>query len=180
MSTHVSPFPQKGAKAEEQQRLELGRLFDEHFDAVFGFCMVRCGSRQLAEEVASDTFGDAARHVATSANAHINRSWLFTVAKRRLIDHWRAAQRRKNRIDKVASQPRSPDPTPETLQDERVIDAMNSLPERQRAALALRYLDEMGVAEVAETLDITYRAAESLLSRARRGFAEAYEENHSP
>jgi RNA polymerase sigma factor (sigma-70 family) len=59
---------------------------------------------------------------------------------------------------------------------EHVLEALRSLPERQRLALSLRYLDEHSVAEVAEALGTTYRAAESVLARARSSFATAYRE----
>ena len=70
-------------------------------------------------------------------------------------------------------------PTPAAVADtdrERVGAALASLPGGQRLALTLRYLDEYSVAEVADELDTTYSAAESLLARARRSFERAWEE----
>jgi RNA polymerase sigma-70 factor (ECF subfamily) len=69
---------------------------------------------------------------------------------------------------------RSTRPLGDLLEDEMVLAALQSLPTRQRAALTLRYLDECSVAEVADTLDVSYRAAESLLSRAKVNFRSAY------
>ena len=40
----------------------------------------------------------------------------------------------------------------------------------------LRCLEEFSVSEVADALEIPYRAAESLLARVRRSFARSYEE----
>jgi RNA polymerase sigma-70 factor (ECF subfamily) len=44
-----------------------------------------------------------------------------------------------------------------------------------RAALVLRYLDDLPVPQVAEALDRTLHATEALLVRARRAFRAAYE-----
>jgi RNA polymerase sigma factor (sigma-70 family) len=52
--------------------------------------------------------------------------------------------------------------------DEQLEDALGSLPTNQRSVIVLRYLDDWLVAEIAEGLDLTYRAVESLLARARR------------
>lgn len=59
----------------------------------------------------------------------------------------------------------------------QVLDALQSLSARQRAALSLRYLDGYSVAEIAEVLDTSYRAAESILARGRKAFVTAYEDS---
>jgi len=41
--------------------------------------------------------------------------------------------------------------------------------------VALRYLDEFSVSEIADEMAIEYRAAESLLARGRRSFKKAWE-----
>jgi len=55
----------------------------------------------------------------------------------------------------------------------RVQAAMAQLPERQRAALALCYFEDMGNIEAAAALEISIGALESLLVRARRTLREA-------
>ena len=157
----------------------LAQLFRDHFDSVFAFCLVRCGSRPLAEEIASDVFADAVRTVVGDDEVVLNRSWLFSVARRRLIDHWRRAERQRRRIERLT---RLSLPTANelvghpTLEDEHLLSALASLPERQRTVLVLRYLDEMSVGEVADALQVSYQATESLLARARRSFARSYKD----
>ena len=56
-------------------------------------------------------------------------------------------------------------------QGRRVAEAMAKLPERQRAALALCYYEDMGNIEAAKALDISVGALESLLVRGRRALA---------
>lgn len=59
---------------------------------------------------------------------------------------------------------------------EAVLAALQSLPPRQRIAIALRYLDDHSVAEVATAMEIEYRAAESLIARGRRSLITAWED----
>lgn len=56
----------------------------------------------------------------------------------------------------------------------RVVRALGTLPEDYRGALVARYADRCSVDEVARLLGTTYKAAESLLSRARRAFRTAF------
>ena len=51
--------------------------------------------------------------------------------------------------------------------------AMNKLPDRQRLALQLRHFEELGNPQIAEVLDTSVEAVESLLGRARRALAAA-------
>ena len=51
--------------------------------------------------------------------------------------------------------------------------AMNQLPDRQRIALQLRHFEEMGNPQIAETLETSVEAVESLLGRAKRALAAA-------
>ncbi len=55
----------------------------------------------------------------------------------------------------------------------RVAEAMAKLPERQRAALALCYYEDLGNIEAAAALDISIGALESLLVRGRRALRES-------
>jgi RNA polymerase sigma-70 factor (ECF subfamily) len=56
---------------------------------------------------------------------------------------------------------------------QRIAAAMAALPERQRAALALCYYEDMGNIEAAAALEISIGALESLLVRARRALRDS-------
>ena len=58
-------------------------------------------------------------------------------------------------------------------QSQRVAEAMARLPERQRAALALCYYEDLGNIEAAKALDISVGALESLLVRGRRALRDS-------
>lgn len=179
MLTDRRTSEQGGASA---ARAALADMFSENFDAVFAFCLMRSGSRQLAEEIASDVFADAVRHLVGNPTDEISRGWLIAVARRRMIDHWRKSERHRRRLEQLI-QVRPPGSTgslgTHEIDDARVLAALESLPPRQRMALLVRYLDELSVSEVAEVIDTSYTGAESVLARARRSFATAYEEGAS-
>jgi RNA polymerase sigma-70 factor, ECF subfamily len=50
--------------------------------------------------------------------------------------------------------------------------ALDQLPERQKTALVLRHLQELGNPEIAEAMELTVEAVESLLSRGRRALKD--------
>lgn len=161
-------------------RNRLAGLFDETVDELHRYCLARCGSVVTAEDVVAQTFADAARTLAHRPGEVIDRAWLFVVAKRRLVDHWRSTGREARRVERLIASRSTEGPADaapgETEIAARVLAALGTLPPRQRAALTLRYLDELSVAEVADELDVAYRATESLLARGRRSFSRAWKE----
>lgn len=171
-----------GRNEADPLRATLKSLFDAEFDAVFQFALARSGDRAVADDVAAETFLDATNALVNGSEKAIGRGWLFVVARRRLIDHWRKTERENNRFARLLEldpQHREIGRNDDHHNDgstDSVIAALRSLPERQRAAIALRYLDEYSVTEIATAMEIEYRAAESLLARGRRSFINAWEE----
>lgn len=157
---------------------ELEGLFRAEFDGLYRYCLARTGTEQAAGDAASMVFVEAARLFAKGRAADVNAGWLYVVARRRIIDQWRAEERHRHRISQLLAVGGRTDTNIEQddHRTDQVVRALHSLPPRQRAALTLRYIEEHSVSEVAESLDVTYKTAESLLSRARAGFSRAYKE----
>lgn len=155
-------------------RARLVGLYEANVDDLYRFCLARTGSADLAQEACADTFLAAARTAAARPEEAMDRAWLFVVARRRIVDRWRSEERHRRRSERLGFlAPREID-DPGAFDSSPVLRALESLPARQRAALTMRYLDEMSVSEVAEAMDVSYRTAESLLARGRRGFTAAW------
>lgn len=154
---------------------DLLAIVDAELGNVFAFLLRRCGDRALAEDLAADVFLRAVREV-KRGGATVTGSWLTTVARNRLVDHWRSKAREDRRLRMAWSNP-DPDEWADDgapLEPEVVQQAMRSLPPDHQAALSLRYLDDLSVPEVAEALGRSVHATESLLARARRAFRTTY------
>ena len=99
-------------------------------------------------------------------------TWLHRVATNLCIDRLRKRRRDGPPLDDVAEPP-DPEPTAETRliaadQASAVSSLLNALPERQQTAIRLRHFEGLSNPDIAEALDVSVEAVESLLSRARR------------
>lgn len=101
-------------------------------------------------------------------------TWLYRVVLNQCYDRLR--RRQYAPLDTVMN---APDPAPlptagiEAVQTAaKVNTAMEALPRRQRTAVTLCHLQEMGNIEAAEVMGISVEALESLLSRGRRALRE--------
>ena len=151
------------------------QLFDRHFEAVYRFCLVLTGTRHhLAEELTQQVFVTAARRIHRfDPRRAAFRAWLFGVARNRHMATQTREQRRR-RHEKSFSRDSSETFQPEG-NDLSVHEALARLPSHYRIVLDEKYLRGLSMNEIAANNGASVEAIESLLRRARAGFAREYE-----
>jgi RNA polymerase sigma-70 factor (ECF subfamily) len=155
--------------------LDLCALYERTVPEVYGYLLHRCGSVSIAEDLTSETFLAAVDAVRRDRVPHLTAAWLITVARNKLVDHWRRRAREEGKLA-LASDDDTIDEWDEQLDAIRARDVLAGLGPHHRIALTLRYLDGLPVPEVAAHLDRTVHATEALLVRARIAFRRAYGE----
>lgn len=151
-------------------------LYDTALPDVYGYLVARCPSATLAEDLTAETFLAAVAAVRHGKVPRLTTAWLITVARNKLVDHWRRLAREERSLTLAHADDAVDDPWDAVLNSDRARTVLGGLGPHHRAALALRYLDGMSVAQVADQLDRTVHATEALLVRARRAFRRAYED----
>ncbi|MGH9185104.1 MAG: RNA polymerase sigma factor, partial [Acidimicrobiales bacterium] len=150
-------------------------LYPRALPAVFGFLVSRCGDTALAEDLAADAFIAAVAAVRAGSVETLTIGWLIVVARRRLIDHWRRQEVEQRHLRAVELEADGlVDPWDDHLDVSRTRAALLRLGPHHRAALTLRYLDGLPVAEVADHLGRGLHATEALLQRARHALRRVY------
>lgn len=104
-------------------------------------------------------------------------TWLYRVVLNLCLDIKRRRKRRLARLDDVP-EPADPAPgMPERLQQAARADALQAalmqLPERQRQAVVLRHLEDLSNPQIAEIMEISTEAVESLTARGKRALGRA-------
>ena len=152
-------------------------LYPTALPHVYGYLLARCGGVALAEDLTAETFLAAVDAVRRDEPAAVSTPWPIGVARHKLADHWRRHAREERHLSSVAGweDGEADDPWDTHLDAVRARDTLACLSPPHRAALTLRYLDDLPVPEVADLLDRTVHATEALLVRARSAFRRAYE-----
>ena len=151
-------------------------LYDEALPQVYGYLLARCGSRAVAEDLTSETFLAAVAAARGERHPELSTAWLIGTARHKLVDHWRRLAREERGLSLAYEEPVAEDPWDAQLDSLRARQVLADLAPHHRAALVLRYLDGLPVAQVAAHLDRTLHATEALLVRARAAFRRRYEE----
>ncbi|MEO6715194.1 MAG: RNA polymerase sigma factor [Mycobacteriales bacterium] len=129
-------------------------FFDEHRDDVYRFVRALVGPAD-ADDVFQETFLSALRSYPSLTDASALRAWVFTIARRKAIDEYRAGARRAVPTEEVPEvvAPQHIDP------DEQLWDDVRRLPAKQRAALVHRFVHDLSYQEIGALLDCTAEAA---------------------
>lgn len=126
------------------------------------------GDYALAQEALQQTYLRVARHVRACESEPMFRTWLRTVARTALLDCWR---RRRSFTDLLFRRQQEPPELSETDDDNRLMakldGALRQLATADRALLEEKYYASVDVRTLACKLNLTPKAVESRLTRAR-------------
>jgi RNA polymerase sigma-70 factor (ECF subfamily) len=125
----------------------------------------------LAQDLTSETMLAAVASLRNGAVEAPTVAWIVGIARHKLVDHWRAAEREERHLRLIASQPLA---SAEPIDPGLGMEVLGSLNPSQRVALTLRHVDRLSVPEVAALLGRSVTATENLLARARSAFREKY------
>jgi RNA polymerase sigma-70 factor (ECF subfamily) len=164
-------------------------FFAEYFRRLYRFACIRLGGdEQAAEEVVQSTLIRALRKLHTYRGEAALFTWLCTLCRRE-IGGWLQRTRRTTDVSLVedhaatrmaleaAASLASTDPESEAGRQEvsRLVQVtLDHLPGRYGQVLEWRYIQDLSVDEISHRLGVGYKAAESLLTRARRAFRDAF------
>jgi len=127
------------------------------------------GDRARAEDLVQETYLTLVRQLRSGRTEPVDTGWAIATCRSRFVDQLRRAGAAE-RTARRAFQPGA-----STAPDVGAAEALAQLPPDQRAALVLRYVDDLTVADVARAMGRSVHAAESLLARARDSFRTAYQ-----
>lgn len=137
-------------------------LLNAHSRDVHRFLIASVG-RLDADDCYQETWLAALRAYPDLRDGSNLRSWLLTIAHRKAIDHVRARSRRAVSVaatEELAEGP-SPDGDPEAViePDDRLWSSVARLPDKQRAAVALRFVADAPYAQIASVMETSEEAA---------------------
>jgi RNA polymerase sigma-70 factor, ECF subfamily len=152
--------------------------YEGEYAGLYAYVLWRCaGLRDHADDVVQETWLTAVRRIRRFDPAQGSfAGWLRGIAGNVLSNHFRRHQRR--RAQPLNGQLPAPDTDRHRRdQAERIAQALSRLPPRYEEVLRGKYVDGLSVADIATASGQSAKAVESLLTRARQAFREAYEKD---
>ena len=149
----------------------LDDLYRAHADDVYRYALAVLGNPADAEDVTQTTFLNAYRSLESGVRPRKPSCWLLTIASNVMKQRFRAERARPASapLDERLAGAQTDDAGP-TIGE--LLVALGKIPPLQRQAIVLREFEGRSYSEIAEILDVSTSALETLLFRARKSLAE--------
>ncbi|MCZ6507997.1 MAG: RNA polymerase sigma factor [Acidobacteria bacterium] len=160
---------------------------ERHIPALYRFASRRLqGNRELTREVVQSTLCNVMGKLGSFRGEAALLTWLCACCRNEIAGHYRREKRRAMDVEFDTVEEVSPgslrlgpqESAEGALLRGETVDlvhrALDALPPRYGRALEWKYIDSLSVTEIAGRLEVGYKAAESLLTRARQAFKEEY------
>ncbi len=160
------------ARAKAADPAALGMLYDQYVDKIYAYIYHRVGQADLAEDLTGQVFMRMLEAVRTGKGWQTSFSgWLYRIAHNLVIDHYRRRGRARlvdiEDAAPVHAQSGNPVESSEMqFERQRLRDALRELTEEQSQVIALRFLEDLSIAEVAVIMQKTEGAVKALQYRA--------------
>ena len=156
------------------------QLYERHELPLWRYILRHSGNRATAEEVMQEVWFAVAREAPRfRADARFT-SWLYTMARNRVIDRYRTSHPHLDmEVDHLTDED-SPSPLQSAEQAElgaSILAALNRLPREQREAFVLQVDSGLSVEEIATVTGTTFETAKSRLRYARERLKDLLREH---
>ncbi len=167
-------------QAKQGDKQAIAELYTGHVDAIYRYIWPRVRDEAITEDLTAQVFLKALEGLpGYEPSGKPFLAWLYRIAYARVVDHWRKQDRRATLPLDDTLPAREPRPG-ELLEVEdewiTAIDLLAQLTDDQQEVLMLRFIGEMSLSEVAETLGKTLGATKAVQHRALASLARLLEE----
>ncbi len=190
IDTHTS------AEALKQGQITLAYLLDTYQDQIVNTCYGFLHNRSDAEDASQEVFLKAWKALSTFRGECKLSTWLYRIATRTSLDILRKRKRDQrwnwvlglvglNKLLAVTSVEKDPLVVIEQRERAKILmKAIDNLPETQRTAYTLANFEHLQGNEIAEIMETSVAAVESLLFRSRRNLRQHlksyYQKDNTP
>lgn len=152
---------------------EFEKLYEAYFDKVYYYLITLSKNNKISEDIAQDTFFKALQYISANKDAYINCSWLIKVARNTYIDYVRKNKKVISLNESLAAS----DTITESLLKTDFTRMLESIPDKYKNILLLKYYFNFTSEEISQMLDTSDTAVRTMLFRARKKLKEVYNKN---
>jgi RNA polymerase sigma-70 factor (ECF subfamily) len=151
-------------------------------DRVYNLCRYMLKNPEDAQDAAQDVFLKAYRALKELRSDSTLYTWIYRIAVTTCLDYRRKSRRETFRSEPLTEDLPSDEPLPDQLYESAEMPrsiqlALQKLPEKLRAAIVLREIEELSYEEIAEVLHTSPGTVKSRISRAREQLRSLLKKN---
>ena len=178
-------------------KLDPNKWIDNYSDYLFNYAIVRVNNHDLSKDLVQDTFFAGLKSAKNFQGKSTERTWLISILKRKIIDHYRKINSKKGQAEVRMSfydngdnegnwleerVPQSWDNEAEkNIENDELKSALDSciknLPEKYRLVFLMKNVQHYETEEICNELGITASNLWVIIHRARHQLRKCLEDN---
>jgi len=153
-------------RAQQRDQAALTQLYEENFDRIYRYIVLKIGDRTEAEDMTQQVFLNALKSISSYKWKGMPFSaWLFRIAHNQIVDYYRKKSRRATvpldeSITAGDSDPRKL--TERKVEIEQMAQATKKLTKAQQEVISLRFAGDLSIAEAARAMGKSEGAIKAL------------------
>ncbi len=156
--------------------LTFQEIYQTYASMVYNVCLNYFGNEADAQDCTQDVFIKIHKKLDTFKEESSHKTWIYKITTNTCLDKIKATKRRRKLYELgsflgLKYEPITYEhPGVELEQKEavnRIMTIINDLPEKQRTAIILKRLENLSQKEIADIMNCSTKAVESLVSRAK-------------
>ncbi len=145
------------------------KAYDLYNDAIFRYCLFETSNREIALDLAQDTFMKVWEYLQAGNTIENMRAFLYRVAGNLVIDYRR--KKKATSLDALLDEGfdvghDEKSKTIDVIDGRKVMELMNEIPEKYRDVIIMRYVEDLSIKEIAE---VTGETENNISVRLHRG-----------
>ncbi|GHC49103.1 sigma-70 family RNA polymerase sigma factor [Ulvibacter litoralis] len=169
---------------------------DRYSDYLYNYTITRVNDHEIAQDIVSETFLAALKSKANFKGEASERTWLISILKRKVIDHYRKINSRKGKAEVRMNysdedsegdwlEERVSDPFDKTAEDTMeneelglaILNCLGKLNEKQATIFKMKTIEGFETEAICNEFNITASNLWVIIHRARKSMADCLEEN---
>ncbi len=177
-------------------KLDPDKWVDRYADYLFNYTIVRVNDREIANDIVAETFLAGLNSMKNFKGEASERTWLISILKRKIIDHYRRINSNKGKAEVKVTLPdgemegdwleeKVPDLTDRTAEDEMenrelglaILECLDQLPEKQARIFKMKTIEGIDTEAICNEYKISPSNLWVIIHRARTSLAKCLEKN---
>lgn len=177
-------------------KLDPDKWIDRYADYLFNYTIVRVNDREIANDIVAETFLAGLNSMKNFKGEASERTWLISILKRKIIDHYRRVNSQKGKAEIKMDFPEGElegewleekvadlsDKTAEDQMENRelglaILDCLDQLPEKQAKIFKMKTIEEIDTEAICNEFQISPSNLWVIIHRARTSLAKCLEKN---
>jgi len=177
-------------------QLDPDKWVDRYADYLFNYTIVRVNDREVANDIVAETFLAGLNSMKNFKGEASERTWLISILKRKIIDHYRRINSNKGKAEVKITLPdgelegewleeKVPDLTDRTAEDEMenrelglaILECLDQLPEKQARIFKMKTIEGIETEAICNEFKISPSNLWVIIHRARTSLAKCLEKN---